>query len=598
MPPMFRNLSIHSKLLALLVVPVAGSVLIAVAGAAGAAGDVRRAVHDRRAVLAAGLAGGVVHELQEERDQTAAWVAGGRRRGGAELLVRRQRVDRAAAAYRSGAAGFGGDPALGRALAAAGQQLDRLPAVRAGTGRRPVALARTLADLDAVVNALFRVERGLVLPLDDPGLARGAGLLLAVARAKEATGQERTVLAAASPGDRLDPEVLARLIGATSVARHELTGVRAAAGGRLDTVDRVLGTPGTATARRLELALLDAAPVLALPQARRGTAQEPPGPADAGDRGAWRTALTARARALRRVELVVGRDLARTAEAAAVGKQTRRRNHLLLLAVVAVAAMAPVPLLLRVRVGLSSPPDLAGGPTLLGLARRGQTLLDRQLQLIDELERDEPDPDRLQGFFRLDHLATRLRRNAETLLAVAGPEPARRWTRPVPVAGLLRAAIAEVDDYPRVDLLALDEVEVAGPAGVDLVHLLAELLDNAVAFSPPTARVSVTGTGDSDGYVIEVTDQGLGMADEELVVANQRLAGRGSTGRAAAALPDHDADRLGLVVAGRLAARHGIGIELARSPAGGVTAAVRLPTSLLSARPAATAVPGPQGHRS
>jgi signal transduction histidine kinase len=597
MPPMFRNLSIRSKLLGLLAVPVAGSVLLAVAGAAGAAGDVRRAVHDRRAVLATGLAAGVVHELQEERGQTAAWVAGGRRRGGAELLVRRQRVDRAAAAYRSGVAGLGGDPALGRALAAAGQQLDRLPTARAGTGRRPVALASAPADLDAVVNALLGVELLSASLLDDPELARGAGLLLAVARAKEATGQERAVLAAAPPGDRLGPEVLARLIGAASVARHELAGVRPAAGGRLDTVDRVLATPGTGTARRLELALLDAAPVLALPKARRGTAREPPGPVDVGDPGAWRTALTVRARALRRVELVVGRDLARTAKAVAVGKQTRRRNHLLLLAIVAVAALAPVPLLLRVRLGRSLPPDLSGGPTLLGLARRGQALLDRQLQLIDELERDEPDPDRLQGFFRLDHLATRLRRNAETLLALAGPEPARRWTRPVPVAGLLRAAIAEADDYPRVDLLALDEVEVAGPAGVDLVHLLAELLDNAVAFSPPTARVWVTGMGDSDGYVIEVTDQGLGMAEEELVVANQRLAGGGSTGRATSAPPDHHADRLGLVVTGRLAARHGIGVELARSPAGGVTAAVRLPASLLSARPTATAAPGPQGQR-
>jgi signal transduction histidine kinase len=227
------------------------------------------------------------------------------------------------------------------------------------------------------------------------------------------------------------------------------------------------------------------------------------------------------------------------------------------------------------------PPDPPGG-TVLGLARRGQALLERQLHLVDELGRDEPAPGRRQGLVLLDHLTTRLRRNAETLLAVAGPGPVGRWDRAVPVATLLRAAVAELHEFPEVELVAVDEAEVAGPAAADLVHLLAELLDNAVAFSPPAEPVALTGAGDADGYLIQIADRGLGMTDAELAWANRRLAG-GPDG----AGPDPDGrpgDRLGLALAGRLAARHGLGVQLGRSPASGVAAAVRLPASLLSAR--------------
>jgi signal transduction histidine kinase len=573
MPQMVGNLSIRSKLLGLLAVAVAGSVLLAVAGVADAAGDGRSAGRERRAAVLAGLAGGLAHQLQEERLRAAAWVAGGGRRGGAELVARRQRVDRAVAAYRAGAAGLdrSGDPALGRALDAAADRFDHLPAIRAGTDRRSVAPVRVLADYDAVVDTLRAVQRGLASVLQDRELARGTGLLLAVATAKEVTGQERGLLAAAPPADRLAPEVLASLVPAAAVAGHELAAVRATAGGRLDVVDRALATPGSRTARRLELALLDAPPTGARPASE-----------DLADPGVWRGALSSRAGALWRVERGLAEDLGRLAGAGVVPAERRARNLLLLLvAAVGVVALVLVPVLRRTRAGAGPGAEVAAGPTLLGLARRGQALLDRQLQLIDELEREEPDPDRLQAFFRLDHLATRLRRNAETLLAVAGPEPARRWDRPVPVAGLLRAAIAEVDDYRRVELLALDEVEVAGPAGVDLVHLLAELLDNAAAFSPPTAGVAVTGMGAGDGYLIEVSDRGLGMSDEELALAGRRLAGERPA----------DPDRLGLVVAGRLAARHAIQVRLVSSPDGGVTAAVRLPATLLRARPTAAATP-------
>ena len=571
MPQMVRNLSIGSKLVALLVVPAAGTALLATVGLAGGVGDRARADRERRVVAVVGQAATVVHELQEERGRAAAWVAGDGRRGGAELRARRQRVDRALAAYQAGAASLGrtGDPALDQAIAAAAARLGRLAVVRVEAERRLVTAERSVADHDVMVAALLGVERGLAARLDGPGPARVVRLLLAVAGAKEATGQEHALLAAAPTDERRDGgapgtraagsapgSLQARLTAAAAVARHELNGVRAAAGDRLDIVDRALATPGPRSARRLEQDLLGAG-----------------GGAEVGELPLWQVALAARAGALRRVERKLADDLTAAATASVVRQETRLRTQLMLLAVAAVAIAAAAVLLPRTRDGRPAGPGVAGG-AVLGLARRGQTLLDRQLQLIDELEREEPDPDRLQGFFRLDHLATRLRRNAETLLAIAGPEPARRWDRPVPVAGLLRAAIAEVDDYLRVDLLAVDEVEVAGPVGVDLVHLVAELLDNAVAFSPPTAAVAVTGGGDGDGYLIEVADRGLGMTDEELAWANRRLAGRLDS-------PSPADGRLGLTVVGRLADRHGLGVQLVRSPAGGLTAAVRLPGPLL-----------------
>jgi signal transduction histidine kinase len=230
-----------------------------------------------------------------------------------------------------------------------------------------------------------------------------------------------------------------------------------------------------------------------------------------------------------------------------------------------------------------------------GLARRGQALAGRQLQLLEELAREEPDPQRRRALAGVEHLARRLRRGAETLLAVTGPDPSAhpvpRGTTsadPVPVPAVLRVAVAEAEPGGvtglgnRVELGTLDEVEVDGRTGGDLVHLLAELLDNAAAFSPPAAPVLVTGKGDGDGYLIEVADRGLGMTGKELAWANQRLAG---DARAAPDPPGNlaKADRLGLLVVGRLAGAHGLAVRLGPSPEGGVSATVRLPAALLSA---------------
>ena len=563
MPRMLGNLSIRSKLLVLLAVPVAGTALLGVTGLAAVAGERSRAAEERRVAAVVAQAAAAVHELQEERALATAVAAGegGTVRGA--LDARRRRVDRALAAYRAGVAGLAPtrDPALDRALAAAADRLDRLPVVRAGVDGQLVPPERVVDDHDALVAAMLGATHGLAGRLEGPAPARAARLLLAVAVAKEATGQERTLLATTPP-----PPGPA-LAAAAAVARSELKGVRGAAGDRLEEVDRALGTPGVRRLRRLELELLEPAP---------------PPAAVTGDLTAWRAGLAARVAALRRVERAVAGDLAATSGTRLGHQERRLRDQLVLAAGVALATLAAGVLLRRGLGGRGQPLPAAPAAAMLGLGGRGRDLAVRQLQLLRELASDEPDRRRRQGLLDADHLAGRLRRNAETLLAMTGPEPARPGTGPQLLAEVLRAAVAESEPGGgrrdgRVDLLVAGEVAVPGPAAIDLAHLLAELLDNAAAFSSPAAPISVSAAADGDGHLVEVGDRGLGMTDQELAWANQRLAGRAGADPAGVAA----GDRLGLVVVARLAARNGFEVRLGRSAAGGVTASVRLPAAAL-----------------
>src|SRR5689334_4636759 len=208
------------------------------------------------------------------------------------------------------------------------------------------------------------------------------------------------------------------------------------------------------------------------------------------------------------------------------------------------------------------------------LSRRSQGLIQRQLSLISELESREADPDQLSSLFKLDHLATRMRRNGENLLVLAGEEPGRRWTRPVPLVDVLRAAASEVEQYERIELASVPSTEVAGRVVNDLVHLLAELLENATSFSSPQTKVKVTGHALPDGRVlIEIHDTGIGLSPEDLSEINERLANP----------PTVDVSvsrRMGLFVVGRLSLRHGIRIQLRPSDSGGTTALVMLPVDL------------------
>jgi signal transduction histidine kinase len=220
--------------------------------------------------------------------------------------------------------------------------------------------------------------------------------------------------------------------------------------------------------------------------------------------------------------------------------------------------------------------ELASGISgvFVNLARRSQTLVHRQLSLLDSMERRSDDPNELSDLFRLDHLTTRMRRHAESLIILSGAAPGRAWRRPVSLTNVVRAAVSEVEDYARVEVRQLPEAAVVGAAVADLTHLLAEIIENAAQFSPPHTRVRVTGEPVGNGYAVEVEDRGLGMGKETLAEANRRI-------EQSEALDLFDSDRLGLFVVSRLAARHGIKVHLRTSPYGGTTAVVLVPTALL-----------------
>ncbi|MFG2003420.1 nitrate- and nitrite sensing domain-containing protein [Spirillospora sp. NPDC048911] len=229
----------------------------------------------------------------------------------------------------------------------------------------------------------------------------------------------------------------------------------------------------------------------------------------------------------------------------------------------------------------------------LNVAWRSQSLLHRQLRMLDEMERRATDPDVMADLFRLDHLTTRMRRHAEGLVILSGASPGRGWSRPVPVEDVLRAAIAEVEDYTRVEVVVLSaEAALIGEAVADVVHLLAELIENATVFSPAPTEVMVRGEMGANGFAVDIVDRGIGLDQAELNALNLRLS------RA----PEFDlavTDRLGLFVVARLAGRHGIRVALQPSVYGGVSAVVLIPRELTVDvdQPENESEPGSNGSR-
>lgn len=214
----------------------------------------------------------------------------------------------------------------------------------------------------------------------------------------------------------------------------------------------------------------------------------------------------------------------------------------------------------------------------VNLARRNQVLLHRQLTLLDTMERRTENTDELADLFRLDHLTTRMRRHAEGLVILSGAAPSRQWRKPIQLMDVVRAAVAEVEDYERIEVRRLPRIGVGGPAVADLTHLIAELLENATVFSPPHTAVQVHGERVANGFTLEIHDRGLGMAPDVLLDANLRLA----------ETPEFelsDTDRLGLFVVSRLAQRQNVRVSLQTSPYGGTTAVVFIPAPLLTDAP-------------
>jgi signal transduction histidine kinase len=213
----------------------------------------------------------------------------------------------------------------------------------------------------------------------------------------------------------------------------------------------------------------------------------------------------------------------------------------------------------------------------LDIARRNQGLVHRQLKILDKLEREEENPDHLDAFFQLDHLATRARRNAENLIILTGEQPGRQWRKPVRMLDVVRAAVAETEQYARVKVNPVPEVALVGAAVADTIHLIAELVDNATSFSSPRSQVEVHSSEVPQGLVLEIEDHGLGIKPEDREQHNKMLA----------APPDFEAmrlrgeSRLGLFVVARLAARRGVRVELRDCPSGGTIALVLIPSEMI-----------------
>ncbi len=226
------------------------------------------------------------------------------------------------------------------------------------------------------------------------------------------------------------------------------------------------------------------------------------------------------------------------------------------------------------------------------MSRRSRSLVDQQLSLIDRLERNEEDPERLDNLFRLDHLAARLRRNSANLLVLAGAQIGRDQREPVPLATVINAAVSEVEDYRRVEIGSVADCTVLGGAAGGIIHLLAELIDNALRYSPPTAPVKVSAVrGSEGGALLRIADAGLGMTETDRRMANMRLQAGGE-------VTPENARHMGLFVVGRLAARHGLRVGLRGPAAGeagtGTTAEVYLPLAVLVEDRRQTPAPAPQ----
>jgi signal transduction histidine kinase len=234
------------------------------------------------------------------------------------------------------------------------------------------------------------------------------------------------------------------------------------------------------------------------------------------------------------------------------------------------------------------------GDLYVNLARRNQSLLDRQISLLDDMEAKVEDADELSSLFELDHLATRMRRNAESLLVMSGAAQPRQWGSAIAALDVVRAAAAEIADFARVTYFGFDgDAAVAGNAVADVTHLLAELLENATAFSPPQTPVVVAGRAVDRRYIITITDEGIGMDEPRVASANALLARPPAPGLALSRT-------LGLHVVAHLAARYGIGVQLRRAPGSGVTAVVALPAMVLARvgepdAPATGTAPEPEG---
>ncbi|WP_192810093.1 sensor histidine kinase [Actinomadura rudentiformis] len=572
--------------------------------------------------------GALASALQGERRLSAVFLGSGTAGDQAAMESGRLVTDRQADLFRRLAADQGAQdaasPQAKRLASRIVQQLDGLSATRAAVERKRMTRAQSFSNYTTLITDLGTLQ-GSLSTLSNADVARDARNQVALVRAREMLAQEDALLAGALAAGRVTPlerAEFSRMVGAQrtlyNLAGPELTDADRAYLARItgtpeytrlrqmedrfagqsdykpetgaDVVWKTTADSNLTRLRGLELALAEAAERRAEP---------------ISDRIMLRLVV---AGALGLVAVIVSIVLAIWVARSVIRDLSGLRREALDLADVRlprvirrlrrgeevdVAAEAP-PLAFATaeidqvgqafnaarRTAIQGAVEEAAlrrsiNDVFVNLARRSQALLHRQLGLLDSMERRITEPEDLEDLFRVDHLAARMRRHAEGLIILSGQAPGRAWRNPVAVMDVARAAASEVEDYTRVNVAPMSRAAVAGIAVADIVHLLAELIENAAIFSPPHTTVQVSGQQAARGFIIEIDDRGLGMTPEALAAANERLASPGEFDLS-------DTAQLGLFVVGRLARRHNVKVSLRASPYGGTTAIVLLPLDIVA----------------
>jgi signal transduction histidine kinase len=529
---------------------------------------------------------GLAQAMEDERADTAAFIADGRPAAGLVALHRQYVItDGWAATVRRLVRQLGRDyPARTRASEATVlASIAGLPGLRRHAAQNQAPAVDVINAYSVATAGLFPINDGIADLSGNPTLISSVRALGSLSRMKDEASQQQAILGAALAEGGFAPGARTALISAQAQQASDLASFRSSA------------TPEESRALTATLAGPLAGQSRAVEQ-RATTAG--PGALALGARASqqWGAGVSFTVGWMRHAE----QDLVAWITTYAQSLQRSATRSAMIAGGVALAVLAVALLAAMIVARSLAPPlrrleaaalDVAGARLLAGeearqrrsisavsasFSRRSHSLLERLLRLIDSAELSEDDPDRLASLFQIDHLATRMRRNSDSALVLAGHEAHRQWAEPVTLVDVLRAAVSEIEQYGRVVLDVQPGVSVSGSAVADTVHLLAGLLENATEFSPKTTQVTVSGhTTRGGGSLINIADIGMGMPEEHLRQLNRLLA---HPPVADAAVDRH----MGLFTVAHLAARHGITVELGLPPGGGTTAEVHLPAALIS----------------
>ena len=543
----------------------------------------------RLAVLDQQVAG-LTQAMEDERADTAVFIADGRPAAGL-VALRRQYVITdgwAATVRRVIRQGDSGYPARTRASAATVlASVAELPGLRREAAQSQGSPLAVINGYSAATAGLFPISDGIADLSGNSALIASVRALGSLSRMKDQASEQQAILAAALAEGHFGPGALTALISAQAQQASDLASFRSSATREEGwALNETLASPLASQGRAVEqhaIAAGSSALALGAPAGQQWAAgmSFTTGWMRHSERqlSAWNTgyAQAMQQSAMRSAMITIGAALAVLA-------------LVLLATIIMIRSMARVNREAVLLAGEEARRRRSVTAVSAGFFRRSHSLLERLLRLIDSLELSENDPRRLASLFQIDHLVTRMRRHSDSALLLAGHGASSEWSEPVALVDVLRAAVSEIEQYHRVVLdIQLDD-SVSGSAVADIVHLLAELLENATTFSPRTTQVIVSGhLAPGGGLLIDITDAGMGLPEDHLGQLNWQLAHLPSADVAATG-------QMGLFAVAHLAARHGITVTLGQPPDGGTNAEVYLPAALISADAAAGGWPGQGGE--